>query len=361
MKKFFILIIAIAAIFSSYAQIPEKFSYQAVIRDADDHLVINNPVGLQISILESSSMGTPVYIETHTSSTNTNGLMTLEIGTGSVVNGNFSGIDWSSGPYFIKVEVDPDGGINYSMESVSQLLSVPYALHAKTAENLTDTYDETDPVFAASIASGITEDDTTNWNNKLDVEEDGSILNEIQAISISNDTVFLSDGGFVKIPYGPADASQDDLISFDGANWVAKGALIQNNGGGQAQNNMQPYIGIYHIIALQGIYPSRNALDPFLAEIIMFAGNFAPRGWAFCDGQLLPIASYSALFSLVGTIYGGDGRTTFALPDMRGRTAIHPGQGPGLSRRTVGEKGGTENNIMNVNQMPVHNHTIIYE
>ena len=98
--------------------------------------------------------------------------------------------------------------------------------------------------------------------------------------------------------------------------------------------------------------------DPTIAEISMFGGNFAPRNWANCDGQLLPINSYQALFSLIGTIYGGDGRTTFALPDMRGRVAVHTGSGPGLSTRTQGERSGVETNIMTLAQMPSHGHAI---
>jgi len=89
----------------------------------------------------------------------------------------------------------------------------------------------------------------------------------------------------------------------------------------------------------------RNAnysYEPFLGEISMFAGTFAPRGWAFCDGQILSISENTALFSLLGTTYGGDGRTTFALPDLRGRVAIHPGTGPGLSKYNLGQEGGTE-------------------
>jgi len=97
--------------------------------------------------------------------------------------------------------------------------------------------------------------------------------------------------------------------------------------------------------------------DPFIAEIIMFGGNFAPRGWAFCDGQLLSISQNSALFSLLGTNFGGDGRTTFGLPDLRSRFPMHPGTGPGLSSRRLGEKSGTENVTLNVNQIPPHNHT----
>jgi microcystin-dependent protein len=98
--------------------------------------------------------------------------------------------------------------------------------------------------------------------------------------------------------------------------------------------------------------------EPFVGEIRMFAGNFAPRGWAFCDGQLLAVSQNDALFSLLGTIYGGDGRTTFGLPDLRGRLPIHAGHGPGLSERRLGAKGGAEKVTLTVNQMPSHTHPL---
>tara|TARA_R110001583_G_scaffold157944_2_gene309865 strand:- start:489 stop:1010 length:522 start_codon:yes stop_codon:yes gene_type:complete len=97
--------------------------------------------------------------------------------------------------------------------------------------------------------------------------------------------------------------------------------------------------------------------DPFIGQVIMFGGNFPPRGWAFCDGQLLAISSNDALFSILGTIYGGDGETTFALPDLRGSAVIHPGNGPGLSQRRLGAKGGAETETLNTNQIPAHTHT----
>ena len=100
------------------------------------------------------------------------------------------------------------------------------------------------------------------------------------------------------------------------------------------------------------------AQEPMLGEIKIFAGNFAPRGWALCDGQLLAIAQNQALFSILGTTYGGDGRTTFALPDLRGRVPIHAGQGPGLTSRRLGETGGQETVTLNVNQIPAHTHTV---
>ena len=99
-------------------------------------------------------------------------------------------------------------------------------------------------------------------------------------------------------------------------------------------------------------------MEPFIGQIIMFGGNFAPRGWAFCNGQLLAISQYSALFSLLGTFYGGDGRTTFALPDLRGRVPMHWGSGPGLTPRSIGQRGGSETNTLTVNQIPSHSHTV---
>ena len=98
--------------------------------------------------------------------------------------------------------------------------------------------------------------------------------------------------------------------------------------------------------------------EPFVGEIRMFAGNFAPRGWAFCDGQLLAVSQNDALFSLLGTIYGGDGRTTFGLPHMRGRIPVHAGSGPGLSPRRLGAKAGEEKITLTVNQLPSHGHPL---
>ncbi len=96
--------------------------------------------------------------------------------------------------------------------------------------------------------------------------------------------------------------------------------------------------------------------EPFIGEIRMFAGTFNPRGWAFCDGQLLSISQNEALFSLFGTTYGGDGRTTFGLPEARGRMALHQGTGPGLSPRPLGQKAGVEDVTIITNQLPVHTH-----
>ncbi len=98
--------------------------------------------------------------------------------------------------------------------------------------------------------------------------------------------------------------------------------------------------------------------DPFVAEIRIFPFNFAPKGWAFCDGQLLPLSQNTALFSLLGTVYGGDGKSTFALPDLQGSAAMHAGQGQGLSLRDLGEIGGAETVTLLVSEIPFHTHTL---
>jgi hypothetical protein len=168
MKKLFTILAAVLLTAPVWAQSPEKMSYQAVIRNSSEALVTNQAVGMQISILQGSTSGTAVYVETQTPTTNDNGLVSIEIGAGTVVSGNFATIDWANGPYFIKTETDLNGGANYTITGTSQLLSVPYALHAKTAETISGGITETDPVFGSSVASGITGTDTTNWNNKLD-------------------------------------------------------------------------------------------------------------------------------------------------------------------------------------------------
>ncbi|MEO0868045.1 MAG: tail fiber protein [Cyanobacteria bacterium J06642_11] len=99
--------------------------------------------------------------------------------------------------------------------------------------------------------------------------------------------------------------------------------------------------------------------EPYVGEIRMFAGNFAPRGWAFCDGQLLTTNQNDALFSLLGTIYGGDGRSTFGLPDLRGRIPMHAGAGPGLTNRSIGQRGGAEEETLTINQLPSHTHQLV--
>lgn len=135
MKQTLLFYTFILSCFISFAQAPEKMSYQAIIRDAGNAIVPSATIGMQISILKETASGTAVYVETQTPTTNVNGLISIKIGEGSVVSGTFSAIDWSNDDYYIKTETDPAGGTNYTITGTSQLLSVPYALHAKNVKS----------------------------------------------------------------------------------------------------------------------------------------------------------------------------------------------------------------------------------
>ncbi|MFD2942100.1 hypothetical protein [Flavobacterium notoginsengisoli] len=134
-----LLLLFVTVTFKVFAQSPEKMSYQAIIRAQDNSLVVNSRVSLKIIVHQSTATGTTVYQETHAVNTNTNGLVSLEIGTGTIVTGDFSKIAWDKGPYYIETQVDVKGGSNYNITGVTQLLSVPYALYAKTAGGTSST------------------------------------------------------------------------------------------------------------------------------------------------------------------------------------------------------------------------------
>ncbi len=134
MKKLFALLVVTTLAVTALAQSPQRISYQAVVRNNSGVLMANQSAGMKISILQGSAAGTPVYVETHTTTTNANGLATIEIGGGTIVSGTFAAIDWASGTYYIKTETDPAGGTSYTITGTSQILSVPYALYSKVAK-----------------------------------------------------------------------------------------------------------------------------------------------------------------------------------------------------------------------------------
>jgi len=220
MKKLLTLIAATLIVASTFSQSPDKMTYQAVVRDANQSLVTSQAIGIQISILQGSPTGTIVYTETQTPTTNINGLLSIEIGGGS----GFDLIDWTNGPYFINTEIDPLGGTNYTITGSSEFISVPYALHSTTAQSVIGPIEEFDPYFIESVAAGITESDTASWNNKLDTEIDGDVTNELQNLFLQGDTaIVLTDGGFVVLPdetdpvFGASIASS--ISSADTASW----------------------------------------------------------------------------------------------------------------------------------------------
>lgn len=188
MNKYVLCILALFVCSNQvFSQAPNKISYQAIIRNSLGTLVTNQSVGMRISILQGGSTGSPVYTETHQPVTNSNGLVTLEIGTGTIFFGNFANIDWSNGPYFISTETDPTGGTNYSILGVSQLLSVPYALHANIADSVLNL---NLPALKFSKKK-----DTISINDNTIILNDDDSLNELQNLKISNDSIYLSKNG----------------------------------------------------------------------------------------------------------------------------------------------------------------------
>ena len=189
LKKFmrwsiFLFFFSLSSI-NSFAQSPNLLSYQTVIRNSNNELVANATIGMRISILSGTAADVLWCQEEHTVKTNLNGLAYIVIGKGTNLNGIMTEIDWSKGPFYIKSESDPNGGKNYTLIIVSQLLSVPYAIYAKSAEKVTGPITELDPQFNASIAKGITAADTALWNRETDPVFSKSISNGIKESDIS--------------------------------------------------------------------------------------------------------------------------------------------------------------------------------
>lgn len=186
MKQIISFIAAVFLSTTAFAQVPNKISFQAIIRNSSNALVTNQSIGMQISILQGALNGSVVYVETHSIITNLNGLASLEIGGGTAVTGTFAGIDWAAGPYFVKTETDPMGGTSYSITGTQQLLSVPYALYAQNAGNSTPGPQGPAGPQGLTGATGPA----------------GSPASDDQQLSVSllGDTLFLQNGGFVIIP-----------------------------------------------------------------------------------------------------------------------------------------------------------------
>jgi hypothetical protein len=197
MKRVSLISVLLFVAVQLWAQAPEKMSYQAVIRNSNNQLVVNQQVGMYISILQGSSNGSVVYAETQSPTSNANGLVTLEIGTGNVVSGVFAAVNWSNGPFFIQTETDPTGGAAYSISGVSQLLSVPYALHAKSADQFTGSLNETDPQFNASVAAGITAADITHWNDHFSGDYNDLTNTPVIPTVPTNVSAFTNDAGYL--------------------------------------------------------------------------------------------------------------------------------------------------------------------
>jgi len=235
MNKLNRLLLALIVMLSinSFGQAPEKINYQAIIRDVQGIVVANQNVSIKIEILESTPSGTLVYEESHSVVTNDYGLVNLKIGTGSVTSGVFSTILWGANPYFLKISVDPDGATNYTLVGVSELVSVPYALHAKTVEMNDDAdADPTNEIQTATLSgSDIT---LSNGGGTFSINDaDSDPTNEIQTINQTGNLATLSNGGgTINLNDSDADATNElQTLSQTGVN------ITLSNGGGTVNVN----------------------------------------------------------------------------------------------------------------------------
>ena len=233
MKKIYTLIAAISLSSTLFAQAPQKMSYQAVVRNASNTLVANSNVGIQISILQGSATGTIVYSETHTSVTNANGLATLQIGSGTLVSGNFNSINWANGPYFLKTETDPTGGTTYSISGTTQLLSVPYALYAENSgSSIAGPAGATGPTGPAGAAGATGPAGPAGATGATGPQ--GPAGTDSQTLSLSGQTLSISGGNSVTLSSSGTGNTLDQSYDQGGA---GLGRSITTDAGAVQINN----------------------------------------------------------------------------------------------------------------------------
>ena len=277
MKKIIAFCLAILNAFTAFAQAPQKISYQSVIRNSTNALVSNQSVGVRISIIQGSASGSTIYSESQISTTNANGLVSLEIGSGIVLSGTFTNIDWNNGPFFIKTETDPNGANNYTISGTTQILSVPYALHANTAENVV---------------------------NDLVDDADSNPVNELQAISFTNDTLYLSNGGSVFLggyavdlvndadadPNNeielPSNANAGDILEYNGNSWQAASPAPVSTAAGSIMyiydgqtcpagwNTQQINVAVFGGVPVDACWTDTPCLVMYIYD-----GQSCPSGW----------------------------------------------------------------------------------
>lgn len=284
MKRFITTALFISVTMMSWAQSPQKMTYQAIVRDGSDQLVSSSAIGMQVSILQTSPAGIAVYIETHTPSTNVNGLATVEIGGGTVVAGSFAAIDWSNGPYFLKTETDPTGGIVYTISGTSQFLSVPYALYAETA---------------GSVAVDLVDDADADPANEI---QSLQLLGQDLTISGGN-TVTLAGGNTLDEAYDQGGAGLGRIITVDAGEVELTNGVV--NGIGLRATTTNTGVGILAtstsaVNVFSPIQANTNATSTLTSAIV---GN-TTGGASGVSGQVESTATAAQ------GVYGNNLRTT---------------------------------------------------
>ena len=333
MKRIYSIFTAVLLSASLYGQSPQSFSYQAIVRGANNVLVSNKQVGLKISLLQGSENGNPAYVETHSPIANENGLVSIVIGSGTKVNGTFASIDWSKGPYFIKTETDPSGGTSYSLTTMSQLMSVPYALFAANSQpglkgdtgaqgpagkDGVDGKDGLPGTAGVDGAQGPAGKDGVDGKDGLPgtagvdgaqgpagkdglpgtAGKDGKVEFQSLKVSTTGDTLYLQNGGFVIIP-GISAANyqsqpvQGSIQSID-CDAATKNGTLTENSAASGVNSVIAYTG-----GNGGTYAGQTILSSGVSGLTatLASGSFAKgSGNLIYDISGTPIASGTASF-----------------------------------------------------------------
>jgi microcystin-dependent protein len=323
MKSFPIAGVSLLAFALSAAAAPVAWPlpFQGVATDSAGRPRPDGVVDVSFAMFDSATGGTSVWSETDPV-TLKKGLFSLQLGTVQVLPMNLLGREnlWLQVTFGTEPAVSPRIPLGRSVE----------AWYAHTA----------------SLADHATTADTASYAAKAPF---GVAVDAPLALSAANDTLKLVPG-----------TASGNFLTWDGINWVSKTTTYTASlaGGNLPLSIRNPYLGLNFIIALQGIFPSRNGAQPFVGEIEMVGFSFAPVGWALCNGQIMSISQNTALFSLLGTTYGGNGTSTFALPNLQSRVPVDMGQGTGLSPVLIGDMNGAENVTILQSQMPAHTHVI---
>lgn len=322
---------------------PLAINYQGRLTDnTPSQTPIDGTVPMKFAIWDAVSGGTQLWHEPASGSINvtvTKGIFNVQLG--SVVSITPSVFTGATSVRYLEITINPD--TTPEVLTPRQIItSTPYSdlaanFGGSLAGDVTGTQGATTVAgirgitvsAAAPGSSQVLQFNGSQWAPAT-ISTGGGTYTGLAPVNVNNtaSTIGLN-----------AATNPGDLMTWNGSNWISAQPAVQHF----SLSNIQPYLSVTFVIALNGMYPSRSDLsNPTIGEIDMFGGNFAPVDWALCNGQLLSIQSYQGLFSILGTTFGGNGTSNFALPDLRGRVPIHWGQSPGLSNYNLGQTGGSE-------------------